>query len=257
MSPFKRALTPDALQAAVISPYGGKLSDFSRIGWVRPLQMAVVSSGTNSGPVLKTVSTITGAPVPGVPIAWTVLLGGGTVSPANTVTDANGSSKTIWTPGPLPGMNELKATASNPLPGWPGRPGDWGELQFQLDRPAPPPPVVYHAVFLKPIGIGTTGSTSWWSTATPSVAVCRLSNGACVQTVIAYPNTSKNVVTRSYQATWTPAAALPLGMYRIIVTNHSQAMGSVDLEAVATPSDLTLAKFQVGKPLVIKFSLEP
>lgn len=261
-SPLGRALSPDALHAAVISPYGGKLSDFSRIGWVRPLRMSAAPapssfalSSTSTPPMdVRVTSTLTGAPVAGIPVAWTTS-GIAKAFPAVTTSDADGRTATMWSLGGT-GHFTLTATAGNPKPGWPGRAGSWGTVQFEKDV-LPPPPVVYHATFLQPIGASSTGSTSWLSSATPSVAICRLANGVCIQTVTAFASTTKSVTSNSFQVTWTAPAALPLGMYRIIVTNQSVMMGSVDLQAVSTASDLRNAKFQVGKSLLIKFTIEP
>lgn len=46
-------------------------------------------------------------PLPGAPVTFTVTTGGGTVSPANATTDANGVASTAWTLGKTAGNNVL------------------------------------------------------------------------------------------------------------------------------------------------------
>lgn len=53
-------------------------------------------------------------PAPGLTITWTVSQGNGKVSPATSVTDANGAASTVWTMGDTAGSNELVAFASGP-----------------------------------------------------------------------------------------------------------------------------------------------
>ncbi len=52
-----------------------------------------------------------GAPVAGVTVAFAVLAGGGSVSPASVVTDAGGIARTDWTLGTVAMENRLRATA--------------------------------------------------------------------------------------------------------------------------------------------------
>ncbi|MEO5511191.1 MAG: hypothetical protein ABIS27_11235, partial [Longimicrobiales bacterium] len=127
LSPLARVLTPAPVFAGVITPYGGKLSDFSRIGWVQPLQISALPAGTSAlvgtaltpSPSIRVTSTRTGANVAGVPIAWTATVGGGSFSLASGVTDVSGIMATTWVLGSLPGANAAVAAGSNPRPFWP------------------------------------------------------------------------------------------------------------------------------------------
>jgi hypothetical protein len=53
-----------------------------------------------------------GNPAPGVTITWSVVSGGGTVSPAASVTDANGITSSQYTLGPTEGEQQAEATAT-------------------------------------------------------------------------------------------------------------------------------------------------
>ncbi|MBA3260581.1 MAG: Ig-like domain-containing protein [Gemmatimonadales bacterium] len=53
-----------------------------------------------------------GNPVVGVPVAWVVGAGSGTVAPQTTSTDGAGLASTQWTLGPAPGANTLTAVVS-------------------------------------------------------------------------------------------------------------------------------------------------
>ncbi|HEX5724471.1 MAG TPA: Ig-like domain-containing protein, partial [Longimicrobiaceae bacterium] len=54
--------------------------------------------------------------VPGVPVAWAAMTGGGSVSPAATVSDAQGHARTGWTLGPVPGAQSARATSAGLTP---------------------------------------------------------------------------------------------------------------------------------------------
>lgn len=55
---------------------------------------------------------VSGNPVAGLPITWVVGEGGGSVTPATTVTDDAGYAATEWTLGPAPGANTATAVLS-------------------------------------------------------------------------------------------------------------------------------------------------
>ena len=80
-----------------------------------------ISSGDNQSAVVSTllprfpvvlVSDAEGRAVAGVPVSFTIVDGGGTVSPASSTTDASGLASTGWTLGPTPGLNHLRASAA-------------------------------------------------------------------------------------------------------------------------------------------------
>ncbi len=52
-----------------------------------------------------------GVGVPAVTVNWTVLTGGGAVSPASAVTDASGQARVRWTTGVVAGANSVRASA--------------------------------------------------------------------------------------------------------------------------------------------------
>jgi len=61
-------------------------------------------------PLIVLVEDAAGNPVPGVTVVWTATLGGGSLDPSTSVTDADGRAQTRWTLGPETG--EQQATAS-------------------------------------------------------------------------------------------------------------------------------------------------
>ncbi len=78
-------------------------------------QTALAGALVSAPPTVR-VNDQTGAPMPGVSVAFTVT-GGGTVQAASAVTNAQGlASSTTWTLGALPGLNNLTATVSGRPP---------------------------------------------------------------------------------------------------------------------------------------------
>jgi Big-like domain-containing protein len=61
-------------------------------------------------PITVQVTDVAGNPVPGVVVTWTVLAGGGSVSAANSTTDAAGNASVTWTVGSTAGTNTLEAS---------------------------------------------------------------------------------------------------------------------------------------------------
>ncbi len=59
----------------------------------------VASTGVQLQPFVVGVSTSNGSPAAGVPIVWTLVSGGGALSSARTVTDAQGQASSTLTPG--------------------------------------------------------------------------------------------------------------------------------------------------------------
>lgn len=79
-----------------------------------------IQAGNNqsvpAGGVAATALTVrladnTGAPMPGVTVTWAVTSGGGTVSPATTVTDVNGIALATFTAGSSAGTTVVTASA--------------------------------------------------------------------------------------------------------------------------------------------------
>ncbi len=62
------------------------------------------------------VSDRFGNAVPGIPVAWAVVTGGGTVSAASTNSGADGLASVSWTLGTTPGPNELDVTVAGLSP---------------------------------------------------------------------------------------------------------------------------------------------
>ncbi|HEU0015750.1 MAG TPA: Ig-like domain-containing protein [Longimicrobium sp.] len=67
-------------------------------------------------PVVVRARDTYGNGVPGVPITWTVMSGGGSVSPASGVTGAGGTASAAWTLGPAAGDQVLRAHSGTLVP---------------------------------------------------------------------------------------------------------------------------------------------
>ncbi|HEU0077673.1 MAG TPA: Ig-like domain-containing protein, partial [Longimicrobiaceae bacterium] len=72
------------------------------------LQEAVVTSPLPEPLVVRVVDA-PGNPLPGVRVAWKLFYGGGTVAPAESVTDAQGRVRAAWTFGRAAGVNAVEA----------------------------------------------------------------------------------------------------------------------------------------------------
>jgi len=104
---------------AMIGYEGGKLGNFSRIGWVRPLKVEIKAGNNQTGLVGQPlpidpqvrVTNKYGNTVQGVPfrtIDWTPSVNG-SASPSTNITDMLGQAATSWTLSTTPGINTLHA----------------------------------------------------------------------------------------------------------------------------------------------------
>ncbi|MDQ4080276.1 MAG: Ig-like domain-containing protein, partial [Gemmatimonadota bacterium] len=83
-------------------------------------QLAIVSGNSQeamvgsqlSQPLLVRATDVTGSPVSGVTVTFTVTAGGGTVQPASAATDVNGHASTTWTLGSVIGAQSVTASAA-------------------------------------------------------------------------------------------------------------------------------------------------
>lgn len=69
-------------------------------------------TGSTTEPLSVALSDRFGNPSPGATVTWTVTSGGGTVSPATSVSDANGLATARLTLGTTAGMNSVRATTA-------------------------------------------------------------------------------------------------------------------------------------------------
>jgi hypothetical protein len=90
---------------------------------VEPVEPAVITAAGGNGqagpvggplpdPLLVQVTDANGNEVPGVSVTWSVLTGGGVVSPTTVVSDATGFAAAAWTLGPDEGEQQVQAAAS-------------------------------------------------------------------------------------------------------------------------------------------------
>jgi len=63
-------------------------------------------------PLIVSVTDDAGNGAPGVTVTWSVIAGGGSVSPVTSVTDESGRASTTFTLGPSEGQQQVEAAAS-------------------------------------------------------------------------------------------------------------------------------------------------
>jgi len=114
----------DQQAQAEVSGLAGSPVVFKAHGFTQPpvpTTIAAVAGDGQTGPVGSTlpdslrvqVTDASGNGVPGVPVNWSVLDGGGSVSPASSITDGTGTAAAAFTLGPEPGVQRGQAEAGN------------------------------------------------------------------------------------------------------------------------------------------------
>jgi len=272
-------VTPTPAYAGPVSPFGGGLKDFSRIGWLRPLALEKVSGDNQQAylgdpvpddPVVRVrangAKVTTVIPVAGVPIEFAASPDG-SASPASTVSDANGYASAMWNVSTSAGTNTLTVTGQNPLAdplatqfdNFPNVAGTWGTVAFTADAvqpPPPPPPATYDVIFLSPISQGKlTGKKTNTEGVPVKVTVCSVTSGDCWD--------ARRVVDSGYyRFQWSAPAGSPEGDYTFTVyeTDTSpQTVLATFTGAVAKdgskPSKGVDFTFQLGSNVPIKFYL--
>ena len=128
------------LAAVLLLPFMACSGDDSRLQ-PEPVPTAIASNGGTDQsstpgsalalPLSVLVTDASGNPVAGVEVTWSVLTGGGTVSPALSTTTADGVTTTTFILGPAEGKQRVQAGA-NQLQGSP--------VVFTATATAVPPP---------------------------------------------------------------------------------------------------------------------
>jgi len=96
-----------------------------------------------SQPLIVLVTSGGGTPLAGTAVEWLIGNGGGTLSDSISTTDANGRAQTTYTPGTVPGIARITATAGNLSP-----------LQFTITLVAGP------ATSLQPFGFANPAAVA-------------------------------------------------------------------------------------------------
>lgn len=259
--------------AAPISPFGGGLKDFSRIGWLRPLSLSKVSGDGQQGylglplvddPTVRVTAAgakVTGTvPVAGVPIQFAASPDG-SAAPTAAVTDATGYASTVWTLGTTAGANSLVVTATNPLApttdNFPNQAGTWGTATFNatgVTLPPPPPPASYNVVFLSPVQKGKLTPKDQNVAGVPvTVRVCATS----VTPNQCWP-ARRIVANGDYRFQWKAEAGYPAGAYTFSVltgTTVLRTLTAVVAKEGSSPPKGVDFTFQLGSTVPIKFLL--
>ncbi|HEY2164653.1 MAG TPA: Ig-like domain-containing protein [Gemmatimonadaceae bacterium] len=69
-----------------------------------------VTAGTNSAPLLVQITNANGTGIAGATVTWAISSGGGALSAASTMTDANGNASVVLATNPAPGTATVVAT---------------------------------------------------------------------------------------------------------------------------------------------------
>ncbi|HEX6746500.1 MAG TPA: Ig-like domain-containing protein [Longimicrobium sp.] len=73
-------------------------------------------AGTELAPLVVTVTDGSGRPVGGVPVTWAVVTGGGTITPLDSITNAQGQVSARWRLGTVAGQQSVTATVAGLTP---------------------------------------------------------------------------------------------------------------------------------------------
>ena len=200
------------------------------------------------------VTDANGAGVPGISVNWVVTSGGGTVSAAQTLTDASGMASTTWTLGRVPGANVVTA----------GVPG-LNPVSFTASATAGPPAAI--AITPNPSSAewGTTvqfngrvtdafgnvlSNPVTWSSSNTSVATISATGLASartrgVTTITAAAGTLSANTTLNVNATNATLTVRNLLTLPITVTVNSSQIGTVNAKStrdftIAAPTTLSV-----------------
>lgn len=106
----------EATSAAAVADAGGDAKVAK--GTLKPQLGGPPTVAGSTGPVTMLLQDLAGKPVAGASVNWQVMLGGGKVASAATVTDSAGLAKVDWTLGPAPlRQRVLGLVGSGPLQG--------------------------------------------------------------------------------------------------------------------------------------------
>jgi hypothetical protein len=224
LSPIAALLGPNTAYA-IGSYEGGKLSNFSRIGWVRPVKLDMVQGNNQATypgyalPVNPTVRVTnkyggTTQPVAGVSVSF-ASAPSGSAAPAAVASDVNGLAATVWTLGSALGNYTLTASVNTSLPIAPA--------------PYEPAPVVFNAQAVDLIKIRwqpplMSGSTVTGTFVGGLAPVLKITQGAAVLATL-------NAVEGSgqYQANWNIPTPLAATTIHIDVSVLGESRGFIDL----------------------------
>jgi hypothetical protein len=255
LKPFASVFGPRDAFALTIRE-GGKLINFSRIGWVRPLSVELRSGDGQSGragqalPVQPRARVVNkyGMTVQGVPdrVVQFTPSGDGSASPATAVTDAAGEAATTWTLSTTPGANTLLARtptsrAIAPVP---------YEAEALFQALGTPPVSLIWLPTLAPTW-DTSGSDAAGQQATVVISVV---NGPVLQTISAGEGSD------GYFASWVVPPLDPALVYRITVMAGGTEIGHIDLlerdgRLRNAATDAVVLNLSFSNTLLIRFRL--
>jgi hypothetical protein len=224
--PLAKLLGPQPAYALGIYE-GGKLINFSRIGWVRPIQVSIQSGDGQTGltsqtlPINPTVRVtnrygLLAQPIVGWRVEFTPS-GDGVATPPFTLTDASGAAATSWTLASVAGPNTLHAFVPT-------------------SRPIAHAPYETETTFnANALAFPTTG---WLPPLQNSPGVGTLMTGISPEVVISVVGGAQLAVLPAtfmdthYAASWNVPTLDPTKIYRVGIRLFGTALGYVDLQAV-------------------------
>ena len=212
---------------AMIGYEGGKLGNFSRIGWVRPIQVSKVQGDNQSGfvsttlPINPTVRVTNRYGALSQPIVgWRVDFtpsADGLATPPFSLTDANGEAFTAWTLGSTAGPNTLRAFVPTsrviaPAP-------------YEVETTFNASVMAWPTIGWLPPLQNSPGSGTLMLGISPQVVISEV-GGAQLTTLNAV------FATTHYAASWNVPTLDPAKIYRLAIRLYGTTLGYVDLQAI-------------------------
>ena len=258
LSPLANVLLPRPAYAMARNE-GGKLINFSRVGWVRPLSVEIKSGDGQTGtagkplaePVEVRVVNKYGDIIEGVPGRTVTFMpsGNGSAEPAGATTDTNGKAATVWTLATTPGPNSLLARVLTSRPIAP--------VPYEAESTASATGLaeikVRKVVWLPPIAAEYDKSGTFVPNLEP-VVVIRTSSGKIVH------HAKADEEHKAYHTDWKFKYLQKGETYRISVKLEGESVGHVDLRVVKNKlinvaTNTVVAHLDYDKHLRIKFRI--
>lgn len=227
MAPVAKLVGPKELHA--IGSEGGKLINFSRIGWVRPLDVEVIQGNKQTGmtgsplPVKPTVRVknrygVASQGVAGRRVEFTPSTDG-SAAPATALSDANGLAQTAWTLASAAGANTLRARARTSRAKAPA------PYQAQRTLSATGVVEIINIKWQPPLGTKSTSTPANLSGLAPITTISVVGGGTV---------TVLNMVEGSgqYSTSWSIPALDANATYKVAVSSGGVERGAVLLQAV-------------------------
>jgi hypothetical protein len=229
IAPVAMLVGPKELHA--IGSEGGKLINFSRIGWVRPLAIEITQGNNQTGTVGTVLAVdptvrvtnrygVAAQGVSGKTVEFTPS-SDGSATPASANTDANGLAQTAWTLATTAGANTLLAHVPTSRPEGPAP----YETELTFNATGVDPVTAYNVKWLPPLVAKSATTATLVRGLAPVVTITEV--GGSTLAVLNMTEGSKH-----YATSWNIPTLQSDKTYRIAVSTAGLEHGVVLLEVV-------------------------